>query len=143
MQEKILTFVVNEGGKFLLLLGSDKDPQFHKSFWYVITGAKEEIDNTLEETVRRETKEETNLELDKVINLNRTYQYESLGKQCIEHVFLSYTKDKNIKLNEESIDYAWLFLEEFIEKIYWHYDKKELKKWLEKEVEKRWRKTLF
>ena len=49
MQEKILTFVVNEEGKFLLLLGSDKDPQFHKSFWYVITGAKEEIDNTLED----------------------------------------------------------------------------------------------
>lgn len=36
--DKIFTFVVNEENKILLLLGSDKDPQYHKSFWYVVTG---------------------------------------------------------------------------------------------------------
>lgn len=35
--KKICTFVINEENKILLLLGSDKDPQFHRSFWYVVT----------------------------------------------------------------------------------------------------------
>lgn len=30
--DKIFTFVVNEENKILLLLGSDKDPQYYKSF---------------------------------------------------------------------------------------------------------------
>lgn len=60
--QKILTIVKKEN-KFLLLKGSDNDPQFHKSFWYVVTGSTEDCDNTLVDTVKREIKEETNLEL--------------------------------------------------------------------------------
>ena len=55
--EKILTFIINEKSEWLLLKGSDKDPQFHKSFWYTVTGGKEEYDNSLEDTVIREVKE--------------------------------------------------------------------------------------
>lgn len=133
--EKILTFIINKN-KLLLLLGSDQDPQFHKSFWYVITGACEKIDNSLEETVIREVKEETNLNLDKIINLNWILEYESLGNHCKEHVFISYTNDTNVKLNEESIDYKWCDLNEFIDLIKWYYDKNELKQKLIKYLEK-------
>lgn len=30
--KKILSFIINEKNEFLLLLGSDKDPQFKRSF---------------------------------------------------------------------------------------------------------------
>ena len=33
--EKILTFIIRKN-KLLLLLGSDTDPQFKESFWYVM-----------------------------------------------------------------------------------------------------------
>ena len=41
LKEKILTFIINENNEFLLLKTSDKDLQFHKSFWYVVTGSYE------------------------------------------------------------------------------------------------------
>ncbi len=124
--EKILTFII-KNKKLLLLLGNDDDPQFHKSFWYVVTGACEKRDNNLTDTVKREVKEETNLELTEIIDLNWIFKYSSLGSDCIEHAFISYTNSDNIKLNEESIDYKWCDLDEFIKLINWHYDKEILK----------------
>lgn len=126
---KILTFVIRNN-KLLLLLGSDKDPQFKESFWYVITGGVENQDKNLYDTVRREVKEETNLNLDKIIDLNLTFEYDSLDKHCVEHVFVSYADDNKIILNEESIEYKWCSLDEFIELIKWYYDKNELKELL-------------
>lgn len=131
--EKILTFIINNN-KLLLLLGSDKDPQFHKSFWYVVTGACEEIDTSLQDTVIREVKEETNLELTKIVDLNWTLNYESLGKNCIEHVFVSYAKDNKVILNEESIDYKWCNIDEFVELINWYEDKSKLKEIIKKYI---------
>ena len=49
--DKILTFIVNEHNEILLLKGSENDPQFKKSFWYVVTGGCEECDSNKEETV--------------------------------------------------------------------------------------------
>jgi len=102
--EKILTFILKED-KILLLLGDNTDPQFHESFWYTVTGACEENDKNLIETVIREVKEEINLNLYKIIDLNWIFEYELLGKKCLEHAFISYTNEDNIILNEESIDY--------------------------------------
>ena len=124
--EKILTFIIKDK-KLLLLLGSDKDPQFHKSFWYVVTGGCEKEDNSLEDAVKREVLEETGLTLTKIVDLNWTFEYESLGEHCTEYAFVSFTLDDKIVLNEESIDYKWCDLDEFIELIEWYGDKKELK----------------
>ena len=121
--QKILTFVVKDD-KLLLLKGSDKDPQFHESFWYVVTGSVEKEDKSLEDTVRRELKEETNLNLINISKLPLIFEYESLGKTCVEHAFISYVEDDNIILNEESIDYKWCNINEFMQLIKW-YDKKE------------------
>lgn len=131
---KILTFVV-KNNKLLLLLGSDKDPQFKESFWYVVTGAVEKEDKDLYDTVRREVKEETNLDLNKIIDLNLTFEYESLGNKCIEHAFISYADNSKIILNEESLEYKWCSLDEFIELIKWYYDKKELNELLKKYID--------
>ncbi len=131
--EKILTFVIRNS-KLLLLLGSNEDPQFKKSFWYVITGGVEKKDNNLYDAVKREVKEETNLSLNKIIDLNLIFEYESLGEHCTEHAFISYANDNNVILNEESLEYKWCSLNEFINLINWHYDKNELKKLLKKYI---------
>lgn len=131
--EKILTFIIRNS-KLLLLLGSNEDPQFKKSFWYVITGGVEKKDNDLYDAVKREVKEETNLGLNKIIDLNLIFEYESLGEHCIEHAFISHTNDDNVILNEESLEYKWCSLNEFINLINWHYDKNELKKLLKKYI---------
>ena len=133
--EKILTFVI-KNNNLLLLLGSDKDPQFKESFWYVITGGVDIKDNNLYDTVKREVKEETNLNINKIIDLNLIFEYESLGEHCIEHVFVSYVDNSDIILNEESIDYKWCSLDEFIELIKWYYNKNELKEILKKYINK-------
>lgn len=126
MKEKILSFIINEDNKLLLLKGSSNDPQFHKSLWYVVTGSKEKIDKDLYDTVKREIKEETNLDAEQIINMNWNFIYESLGEKCIEYAFISKVKNKDIKLNEESIEYEWLDLDNFVEKIDWFYDKDKL-----------------
>ena len=131
--EKILTFIIRNS-KLLLLLGSNEEPQFKKSFWYVITGGVEKKDNDLYDAVKREVKEETNLGLNKIIDLNLIFEYESLGEHCKEHAFISYANDNNVILNEESLEYKWCSLNEFINLINWHYDKNELKKLLKKYI---------
>ena len=131
--EKILSFIIKDN-KLLLLLGSENDPQFHDSFWYVVTGGVEKQDKNLYDTVKREIKEETNLDTIKIIDLNLTYKYKSLNKNCNEHVFISYVSDNEIILNEENLDYKWCTLDEFLEKIKWYYDKKELNKLLKKYI---------
>ncbi len=125
--EKILTFIVNDD-KFLLLKGSDKDPQFHESFWYTVTGSVEKEDSSLENAVKREVKEETNLEIERIEKLPLIFEYESLGKKCVEHSFISYVSDDKVILNEENIDYKWCNINEFIKLIRWYYDKDELGK---------------
>lgn len=132
--KKILSFVVNKDNKLLLLKGSDTDPQFHKSFWYVVTGGVEEIDNNLIDTVKREVMEETNLVVKEVLALDWILNYESLGEHCIEYVFISYVDEDTVKLNEESIDYCWCSLDEFMDKVHWFYEKKELRKVLSKYI---------
>ena len=129
---KILTFIVNQDKKLLLLKGSPDDPQLKKSIWYVVTGGCEDCDNNLEDTVKREIKEETNLEAIKIIYLNWIFEYTSLGEKCTEYAYITFVEDGNIILNEENIDYKWCDKEEFIEKIDWFGDKNILKYVLDK-----------
>jgi len=131
--EKILAFVINQN-RILLLLGSDKDPQFHRPFWYTVTGGYEEEDYNLENAVRREVLEETGLNVNKIIDLNWIFEYDSLGKHCIEHAYIAYTNDGVVSLNEESTEYKWCELDEYINKIEWYSDKSELRRVLEKYI---------
>lgn len=123
MNNKILTFIVKDN-KFLLLKGSDTDPQFKESFWYVVTGGVEDIDNTLIDTVKREVYEETNLIVNDIKYLNMIFRYEYNNIKYNEYVFVSSYESGNIKLNEESIDYKWCPKEEVLELMKW-YDTKD------------------
>ncbi len=134
--DKILTFIVNEYNEILLLKGSENDPQFKKSFWYVVTGGCEKCDLNKEESVKREVKEETGLLTNNNIYLNWILEYESLGVQCKEYVYISFVTKDNIILNEESVDYKWCKFDEFIEQINWFGDKQILEKVLSLAIKK-------
>lgn len=130
---KILSFIVNENKKLLLLKGSPNDPQLKKSIWYVVTGACEKRDKTKHDAVIREIKEETGITtINDIIYLNWIFTYESLGVECIEYAYITFVKGNKILLNEENIDYKWCDLKEFIEKINWFGDKDKLINVLEK-----------
>lgn len=129
--EKIFTFIINKDKKILLLKGNPDDPQFHRSFWYIVTGNKEEQDKNYEDAVIREVKEETNLDVEKIKYLNWILKYSLLGKNCTEYVYISQVNDNDIILNEESIDYKWCDIDEFINMIEWNKDKNELKEIIE------------
>lgn len=135
---KILTFIVNEDNKLLLLKGSPENPQFKKSFWYVVTGECEKEDKTLVDTVIREIIEETGIKkVNEIKYLNWILKYNSLGEECTEYAYITFVKSEKIVLNEENIDYKWCDLEEFINKIYWFSDKEILIKVLKLALEKK------
>ena len=92
--DKIFTIFVNKENKLLLLRGSPNDPQFHRSFWYAVTGGREDFDKSLKDTVRREIKEETNLDAIKIKYLNWIFKYYSLGELCTEYVFITWVEER-------------------------------------------------
>lgn len=130
--KKILVFIKNNENELLLLRGSEHDPQFHESFWYTVTGSEEDVDKSLTDTVKREVKEETNLDVKNVCYLNWILKYNSLGQDCEEYVFIcDLEREFTIVLNEENIEYKWCGLYDFVYTIKWHGDKAVLKKVLE------------
>lgn len=136
--DKILTFIVNEYNEILLLKGSKNDPQFKKSFWYVVTGGCEKCDLNREETVKREIKEETGInEIKDIMYLNWIFKYNSLGVECTEYAYITFVKKQKIKLNEENVDYKWCDIKEFTEKIHWYGNKQELYKVLKEAIDKK------
>lgn len=134
--DKILTFIVNEDNEILLLKGNENDPQFKRSFWYVVTGGCEKYDSNREDTVKREIKEETGLLTNNNLYLNWVLEYKSLGIKCKEYVYISFVNKTNIILNEENIDYKWCNFDEFIDKIDWFGDKKTLRNVLSLAIKK-------
>ena len=131
--KKILTFIVNKNKELLLLHNNPENPIHGGDIWYTVTGGVEEYDKTLEDAVIREVKEETNLNVinTKYLDINYTYTSRQ-GIECIEYVFISLVEEGNIILNEESIGYKWLNINNYIEEIYWYYNKEDLRILLEK-----------
>lgn len=126
--KKILTFIINKNNELLLLHNNPQDPIHGGDIWYTVTGGVEEYDQSLESAVKREIKEETNLDVINTKYLNINYKYISRkGIECTEFVFISLVKNGNIILNEENIGYKWLNIDDFIKEIYWYSDKEKLK----------------
>jgi 8-oxo-dGTP pyrophosphatase MutT (NUDIX family) len=88
------------------------------------------------DAVYREVKEETNLDVKEVFDLRWGSVYSWGGKDYRERNFLAFVRKGNIKLNEEHVDFSWLNLERFIERISWGLDKTNLKSVLEKSLKK-------
>ncbi len=134
MNKKILAFVC-DGEKFLLLRNNSKDPTHGVDYWFTVTGSVE-TDESLEEAIKREVKEETNLEILWIFDLKWGSVYSWGGEYHSENNFLAFVKKGKVILNEEHVDSEWLKLNDFIKKINWNLDKIELKKVLEKALKK-------
>lgn len=134
MKQKILSFVF-DGEKFLAL-HSSTHPEHGEGRWFVVTGAVENGE-TLEEATKREIKEETNLDVKEVFDLNWGSIYTWRGEICKENNFISFVNRSKVKLNEEHDKYDWMELEEFINKLKWNEDKELLRRVLKQALNKR------
>lgn len=135
--DKILTFIVNEQQELLLLHNNPINPIHGGDIWYTVTGGVEKIDQNINAAVKREVKEETNLDVIDSMYLNVIYKYKSRkGIDCIEYVYISFVKNNQIVLNEESIGYKWLDIDSFVKEIHWYGDKSALKDILNKAINK-------
>jgi 8-oxo-dGTP pyrophosphatase MutT (NUDIX family) len=128
MRIKILSFITYNN-KFLLLRNGPTDPIHGWDRWSTVTGSVEE-NETLEEAVAREIKEETNLDVAKTISLSSFSEYYSEfdKEMCKEHNFISIVKNDQVTLdNIENIEYEWVPIDEYVERIWWD-EKEQLKK---------------
>lgn len=135
MNKKILAFIFN-GEKFLLLRNNSKDPAHGGNYWFTITGSIE-ANESMEDAVRREVKEETNLDVYEIFDLKWGSIYSWSGEDHSESNLLAFVKKGKLILNEEHVSFEWENLDDFIKKIkWWGLDKKELKKVLQKAIKK-------
>jgi len=108
---------------------NDKDELFMMSSvqwkgWYTVPGGKVEINETMEDAVKREIKEETNLDLKdiKFITVSEGLGlYDNYTKPENHLVFINYlakaVDEKNIKLDSaEGLKYKWLKPEEWLKR---------------------------
>ncbi len=128
MLNKILSFIVNEENKILLLHNNPIDLKHGGDFWYTVTGGFEDYDKFAEDVVRREIKEETNLEVKETFYLNWIFKYKDKNLNCTEYVYISFVKNGEITLDEtENIEYVWCDLDDFVKRIRWFGDLELLK----------------
>ena len=114
---------------------NSKDPAHGGDYWFTVTGSVE-ADESIEDAVRREVKEETNLKVSEILDLKWGSVYFWGGEDHSENNFLAFVKKEKVVLNEEHVDFEWLYLEDFIKKIKWDLKKDELKKILQKAIKR-------
>jgi NADH pyrophosphatase NudC (nudix superfamily) len=131
--DKILSIVYSDENKFLLLKTNPK--HMKTDMWYVVTGGVKEKES-FEEAVKREVKEETGLEILKIIPTEISFDYEWPKESGIlkhEKMFITKVKHGEPKITRwEHLDWNWLSKDEFIKKIDWYSDKNLLKEILDK-----------
>lgn len=100
---------------------------------YVITGGVEDYDKSLQDAAFRETYEEIGIKSDTIIDLNYTINYTDhiTSEEFAEHCFGIKVGNEPITLNEEHLDYKWLDKTEFMNTIWWDYDKSILRGMIE------------
>ena len=91
MNKKVLAFIYNEKKrKFLILKTGDSNEELHgPSEWYTVTGSVEKGESH-ENAVKREVKEETNLEVKEVYPLQWGCIYEWQGEEHEELYFIAF-----------------------------------------------------
>ena len=134
MNKKILAFVCDEK-EFILLRNNSKDPTHGGDYWFTVTGSVEK-NESLNDAIKREVKEETNLEVSEILDLRWGSVYSWGEEDHSENNFLAFVKREKVILNEENTDFEWLNLDDFIKKIKWDLNKEELRKVLQKAIKK-------
>lgn len=117
MKQKILSFVVCRG-KFLALRNNSKNIKHGGDFWFTVTGSVEDRE-TVKDAVKREIKEETNLDVNEIFPLNWKSIYSWNNNDYEEENFIAFVNKNKVILNEEHTDYKWLNIDEFTDIIKW------------------------
>lgn len=125
-------FIFNKNGQLLLM----KAVNWRNK--YCCHGGKIELGEKVETAIRREVKEETNLEVDSLefIGVIDGIEVERKNSSDYKHlVFLDYKvvvkNDNDLQLNEEGSDYEWHTLDEWLNK-----DKKEFAPYVYEVIQK-------
>ena len=109
--EKIIVgaIIANENNE--ILVAKRKNDDFMGGY-YEIVGGNAEKDETIYDTLVREVKEETNLDITQVESYVDFFDYTSdSGKKCRQFNFKVNVKNGNIELTEHS-SYKWIKLSE-------------------------------
>jgi len=136
IKEKILALIYrrkNNQIEFLALKKNAADPIHGRDTFYVVTGGIEKGEK-LTDAVKREIKEETGIEkIVNIQNLKKVYEYTHPAEGdylCREFCF-AVEADEGVKyLSAEHTEYKWLKNNDFIKKVDWYGDKKDLKELL-------------
>ena len=107
----VITSLIKNKDKFLIVKRKSTS-KIHPNLW-MFPGGKTKPKEDIIQTLKREIKEETNLEIT-ILKKISEYEYKrpdntlTLG-QC----FLSFSKTKEVKINKELEDFKWITKEEF------------------------------
>lgn len=137
MNRKILAFVY-DGNKFLALRNNPEDLSHGGDFWFTITGSIKKGETEVE-AIKREVKEETNLVVTEIFDLNWGSIYSWQNEDHQEKNYIALVDKGDIVLSKEHEGFEWLELEDFVNRIKWGLDKSELMAVLSKAI----RKELF
>lgn len=107
--KKVVNAIIQKNEKFLVI----KRSSGLQSGKWAFPGGIVEKNETPEQALRREIKEETNLKLKKIIRKISSYEYpRENAEKTIGECFLV-SASGNVKLNSEVQEYRWVTIEEF------------------------------
>ena len=122
--------IFNPEGKVFLM----RSHKWHGQ--YVIPGGHIELGETIEEALRREVKEETNLDIyDIEFLIFQEFIYDKSFWKKDHFIFFDYmcrTDSSDVVLNEEAEEYIWVSVEEALKLPIEHYTRIAIEKYLEK-----------
>lgn len=124
--EKVFVIVYRKTNDSIEYLSLKPNPEPGRSTKdYVITGGVEDYDKSIEEAALREVAEEIGVESKNIINLNHTIFYTDhiTNEDHAEHCYGVKVDDDKVVLNFEHIGYRWLNKNNFVNTIWWDYDK--------------------
>ncbi len=104
----VKSFIVNKENKLLLLKRRSND--VHKPGNWDIPGGRLELGEDPFVGLKRETKEETNLDIDIISPLHVQHFTRDDGQKITMLIILCKPTHNNLKLSEEHTEYSWISL---------------------------------
>lgn len=111
MKVSTKALVINKDGKILGLRRSETHP--HKPFQWDLPGGLVEEGEDLIEAIKREIKEETDLDVEDVSLLHAIAGKSSGGDYIITIAYRAFSKSDEVKISWEHDQFEWLSAEEF------------------------------
>jgi 8-oxo-dGTP diphosphatase len=112
----VKSFIVNEKNELLLIKRRDNDPNAAGA--WEIPGGRLDLGENPFDGLKRETKEETGIDIEILNSLNVQHFTRDDGQRITMLIFLCKPLSNSIKLSEEHTKYIWANLDEALSKIH-------------------------